>query len=154
MKVGDILRHRTDTRIATVRMHETVGTAARLLETEKGGALVVDDVCWTEGNVAIGIFTATDVARARAQHGDAGLSLKVSALISIQQLASCSPADDIHEARALMHARNVRHLPVIDGDTLIGVISLDDIARAERDPGFDVPPPGPAAERPRPHARH
>lgn len=131
MKVGDVLRHRKGTRIATVRMHETVATAARLLEAEETGALVIKDVCRTEGNVAVGIFTAREVARALAEHGNAGLALKVSALISVQQLVSCSSADPLEDVRTLMRAQQVRHLPVIDDYTLVGVISLDDIERVE-----------------------
>lgn len=136
MNVGDILRHRKGTRIATVRMHETVATAVRLLQTEETGALVVKDVCRTEGNVAVGIFTARDAARALAEHGNAGLALKISALISVQRLVSCGSADALDDVRALMHAREIRHLPVIDDYTLVGVISLDDIERAERGDDF------------------
>jgi CBS domain-containing protein len=136
MNVSDILRHRKGTRIATVRMHETVATAARLLAAEETGALVVNDVCGTEGNVAVGILTAQDVSRALAEHGNAGLALKVSALISVQQLVSCSSADALDDVRPLMRARHLRHLPVIDDYTLIGVISLDDIERAEHGHDF------------------
>ncbi len=64
MKVGDILRSKKGTRIVTVRMNETVATAAQLLRTENVGALVVKDVCRTEGNVAVGMFSERDVTRA------------------------------------------------------------------------------------------
>jgi hypothetical protein len=51
MKVGDVLRKKS-TRIATVRMNETVAIAAQLLRTGNISALVVKDVCRTEGNTA------------------------------------------------------------------------------------------------------
>jgi CBS domain-containing protein len=138
MKVGDILRNRKETRIATVRMNETVATAARLLRTEDIGALVVKDVCRTEGNVAVGIFSDADVTRAIAEHGTAGFSLKVSALISVQQLVSCNSADTLDHVRRLMDDHRVRHLPVIDDHTLVGVISLQDLDLA-RDDGDIIP---------------
>lgn len=126
MKVGDIL-HRKGTRIATVRMNETVATAARLLRAENVSSLVVKDVCRTEGNVAVGMFSERDVVRAVAQHGASGLNMKVSALISVQHLVSCSSHDTLEHARHLMDDNHIRHLPVIDDYTLIGVISMRDI---------------------------
>ncbi len=126
MRVGDIL-NRKSTRIATVRMNETVATAARLLRDENISALVVKDVCRTEGNVAVGMFTERDVVRAVAEHGQAGLSMKVSALISVQRLVSCHSTDSLEYVRDLMNDNHIRHLPVIDDYTLIGVISMRDI---------------------------
>ncbi|MCF2522492.1 CBS domain-containing protein [Bradyrhizobium sp. G127] len=126
MRVGDIL-NRKSTRIVTVRMHETVGTAARLLRSENISALVVKDVCRTEGNVAVGMFSERDVVRAVAEHGPAALNMKISALISVQQLVSCQSADTLAHIRDLMAEHHIRHLPVIDDYTLIGVISMRDI---------------------------
>ncbi|MEW6643472.1 MAG: CBS domain-containing protein [Pseudomonadota bacterium] len=131
MKVGDILRNRKGTRIATVRMNETVATAAELLRANNVGALVVKDVCRTEGNVAVGMFSERDVARAVAEHGPAGLAMKVAALISVQQLVSCSSTDTVEHARGLMRDHHIRHLPVIDEHSLIGVISIRDLELAE-----------------------
>ncbi|MES2752114.1 MAG: CBS domain-containing protein [Pseudomonadota bacterium] len=126
MKVEDIL-HRKTTRIATVRMNETVATAARLLRTENVSALVVKDVCRTEGNVVVGMFSERDVVRAVAEHGPSGINLKVSALISVQKLIACRSTDTIDHVRHLMSVHHIRHLPVIDDHTLIGVISMRDI---------------------------
>jgi CBS domain-containing protein len=129
MKVGDILRQKT-ARIATVRMNETVGIAAQLMRASNISALVVKDVVQTEGNTAAGMFTERDVVRAIAEHGAAGVSLKVSQLISVQQLVSCCPTDTLEQVRHLMNKNHIRHLPVIDNYTLIGVISMRDISKA------------------------
>ena len=126
MRVGDIL-NRKSTRIATVRMNETVATAARLLRNDNVGALVVKDVCRTEGNVAVGMFSERDVVRAVSEHGQAGLAMPVSALISVQKLVSCQSTDSIEHVRELMIDNHIRHVPVIDDHTLIGVISMRDI---------------------------
>jgi CBS domain-containing protein len=133
MRVGDILSRRKATRIATVRMNETVATAAELLRAENISALVVKDVCRTEGNVAIGMFTERDVARAIAEHGPAGASLKVAALISVQKLISCSSSDTLDHVRSLMRDHHIRHLPVIDDHTLVGVISIRDLELMQGD---------------------
>ena len=129
MKVGDILRKKT-ARVATVRMNETVGIAAQLMRARNISALVVKDVVRTEGNTAAGMFTERDVVRAIAEHGAAGVNLKVSQLISVQQLVPCCSTDTLEQVRHLMNQHHIRHLPVIDNYTLIGVISMRDISKA------------------------
>lgn len=126
MVVGDILRSKSS-RIATIRMNETVATAAKLLRRENVGALVVKDVCRTEGNVVVGMFSERDVASAIADHGPAGSALQVSALISVQKLVSCTAQDTVEHVRQLMDEHHIRHVPVLEGHTLIGVISMRDL---------------------------
>src|ERR1700749_4047318 len=126
MKVGDVLSKKS-ARIATIRMNETVGIAAQLMRASNISALVVKDVVRTEGNTAAGMFTERDVVRAIAEHGAACVNMKVSQLISVQQLVSCSSSDTLEHARHLMNTKRIRHLPVIDNYSLIGVISIRDI---------------------------
>jgi CBS domain-containing protein len=129
MQVGDILRKKNH-RVVTVRMNETVGIAAQLMRTSNISALVVKDVVRTEGNTAAGMFTERDVVRAIAQHGAAGVNLKVGQLISVQRLVSCSSSDTLEHVRHLMNVHHIRHLPVIDNFSLAGVISMRDISTA------------------------
>jgi CBS domain-containing protein len=137
MKVGDILRKKS-TRIATVRMNETVAIAAQLMRAGDVSALVVKDVVRTEGNTAAGMFTERDVVRAIAEHGAAGCNLKVSQLISVQELISCQSTDTLDHVRHLMNKHRIRHLPVIDDYTLIGVVSIQDISTALENNGNDA----------------
>jgi CBS domain-containing protein len=130
MQVGDILSKKTHARVVTVRMNETVAVAAQLMRASNVSALVVKDVVRTEGNTAVGMFTERDVVRAVAEHGAAGVDLKVSQLISIQQLVSCSSTDTLEHVRHLMNKHHIRHLPVIDDYSLIGVISIRDVSSA------------------------
>lgn len=129
MKIEDILRRKA-ARIVTVRMNETVAVAAQLMRVGNISALVVKDVVRTEGNTAAGMFTERDVVRAIAEHGAAGVNLKVGQLISVQQLISCCSADTLEHVRHLMNLNHIRHVPVIDNHTLIGVISIRDINAA------------------------
>jgi CBS domain-containing protein len=129
MQVGDILRKKA-ARVATVRMNETVAIAAQLMRASNISALVVKDVVRTEGNTAVGMFTERDVVRAIAENGPAGANLKVAQLISVQQLVSCSSTDTLEHARHLMNKNHIRHLPVIDNHSLVGVISIRDISAA------------------------
>jgi CBS domain-containing protein len=129
MQVGDVLRKKNH-RVVTVRMNETVGIAAQLMRASNISALVVKDVVRTEGNTAVGMFTERDVVRAIAQHGAAGVNLKVGQLISVQRLVSCTSTDTLEHVRHLMNVNDIRHLPVIDDFSLAGVISMRDISTA------------------------
>jgi len=64
------------------------------------------------------------------EHGAAGANLKVSQLISVQQLISCKSTDTLEHVRHLMKTNHIRHLPVIEDYSLIGVISIRDISEA------------------------
>ena len=144
MQVGDILRKKA-ARVATVRMNETVAIAAQLMRSSNISALVVKDVVRTEGNTAVGMFTERDVVRAIAEHGAAGANLKVSQLISVQQLVSCNSTDTLEHVRHIMNREHIRHLPVIDNYSLIGVISLRDISSAFDDEATAAKPSASAA---------
>ena len=124
MKVGELLRKK-GTRILTARMDEPALTAARLLSRENVGALVVKDSVGTEGDTIVGMFSERDLLHAVVEHGADALKKPVSALMS-RKVISCHPNDDLKTVLELMDRHYVRHLPVIDGTTLIGVVSIRD----------------------------
>ncbi|MDI1261675.1 MAG: CBS domain-containing protein [bacterium] len=144
MQVGDILRKKA-ARVATIRMNETVAIAAQLMRSSNISALVVKDVVRTEGNTPVGMFTERDVVRAIAQHGASGANMKVSQFVSVQQLISCAPTDTLEHVRHVMNREHIRHLPVIDNYSLIGVISMRDISTAFDDEATAVKPAASAA---------
>jgi CBS domain-containing protein len=76
------------------------------------------------------MFTERDVVRAVAEHGAAGVTMKISQLISVQRLVSCSTSDTLEHVRHQMNVHHIRHLPVIDNFALIGVISMRDVSTA------------------------
>jgi CBS domain-containing protein len=132
MRVEDVLRSKNH-RIVTVRMNETVETASRLMKAENIGALVVKDVCRTEGNTVVGMFTERDIARSLLEHGARVLQMPVSSLMS-RNLTTCAPTDSLAHVLGLMEDKHIRHVPVLDGDTLVGLVGVRDfigIRRAE-----------------------
>jgi len=129
MLVGDILRKKTS-RVVTVRMNETVGIAAKLMRANNISALVVKDVVRSEGNTAVGMFTERDVVRAIGEDGADRVNVEVAQLISVQQLVSCTSTDTLEHVRHLMNRHHIRHLPVIDNYSLLGVVSMRDLAAA------------------------
>lgn len=124
MKVAELLRKK-GTRILTARMDEPVEAAARLLSKENVGALVVKDSVSTEGDTIVGMFSERDLLHAVVEHGAAALKKPIAALMS-KKVISCRPDDDLRAVLELMDRHYVRHLPVIDGTTLIGVVSIRD----------------------------
>ncbi len=128
MKVNQLLR-KMGGRIVSIRMDETVERAAQMLRDENIGALVIKDVCNTEGDVVVGMFSERDFLRAILSRGPAVLKLPVSSLMSPNVIALRS-SDDTTKAVELFNRHRIRHLPVIDDHTLVGVVSIRDIVAA------------------------
>ena len=125
MKVGDILRKKT-ARISTIRMNETVAIAAQLMRAGNVSALVVKDVVRTEGNTAVGMFTERDVVRAFAKDGARLADMHVRDLMT-REVTTCTQETSMVEAEKLMNKLRVRHLPVMDGGRLVGMLSIRDV---------------------------
>lgn len=122
--VADLLRTKP-TRILTARMDETVETAARLMSRENIGALVVKDEVGNEGDTLVGVFSERDLLHAIVAQGPAVLKRPVSALMS-KGVIACRPEDGLATVLGLMQRHQIRHVPVVDGTTLIGVVSIRD----------------------------
>ncbi|MCM8736546.1 CBS domain-containing protein [Azospirillum sp. A1-3] len=146
MKVEDILRKK-GTRIGMVRINETVATALRLMKAENTGALVVKDVCRTEGNTVVGVISERDVVRALVDRGPGILEQAVSALMTRDPYC-CSPSDTVRHVLSLMDEHGIRHVPVLEGATLVGVVSVRDLIRRQLEelPVDELPIAASAAE--------
>lgn len=110
--------------LVTVSPASTVAEAATIMgEHQVGSALVVD------GDAPVGIFTERDALRALAHDPDAPRQ-PVSQWMSRDPITI--PVDtEVREARRLMLERGFRHLPVVEGDRVVGIVSLRDLSRAE-----------------------
>ncbi|MYZ48178.1 CBS domain-containing protein [Propylenella binzhouense] len=129
MRVEQILRKK-GTKVVTVRMNESLQTAAQLMRRENIGAVVVKDVCGTEGEVVVGMLSERDILRAVADRGASALALPASVFMS-RPVISCGPGDTLDAVQALMDEHHIRHVPVLDEHTLIGVLSIRDVLGAE-----------------------
>jgi CBS domain-containing protein len=95
--------------------------AASMLRGRVGSAVVM------EGSVLMGIFTERDVLRAAAAHADL-TSSRVSEWMTGDPITA-SPDMETGEATEIMMSQGFRHLPVVDGKTVAGIVSLRDILR-------------------------
>jgi len=123
MKLADVL-HNKDSEIVTIGAHNSIAEAARLLTERRIGALLVED---EDGKLA-GLLSERDIVRGLGPHGADLHDVKVSELMT-RNLIHCSPGDSVNEAMAMMTDRRVRHLPVFDGEELVGFISIGDLVK-------------------------
>jgi CBS domain-containing protein len=125
MNVASLLQ-RKNARIIAIQMEATTDFAARMLRAENVGAVIVKDTCATEGDVVLGILSERDIVRALVDRGITALKMPVSALMS-RDVVSCGPGDELDRVADLMERHQTRYIPVIDGDALIGMISVRDL---------------------------
>jgi CBS domain-containing protein len=123
MKVGDILRIKGSA-VKTVPPHETALLASGHLRAAQIGALVVS----TDGNSILGIISERDLAYGLATHGDRLPAIPISELMT-KAVVVCSPEDRITDVMKLMTQRRIRHVPVKDGNRLVGIVSIGDVLK-------------------------
>ncbi len=122
--------HRKGREVATVASDATVAEAVGLLHEWNVGALVVT----AEGQPVAGILSERDVVRALAGGEDAAalLTWPVSNLMTTD-VTTCGPRATVDELARLMTDRRIRHVPVLDGDQVAGIVSIGDVVKSRID---------------------
>ena len=123
MKVADIIRIKGSV-VKTVTPDKTALEFSEQLRVEQIGAMVVSD----DGRTIEGIISERDLAYALAAHGSELSRIAVSKLMT-RVVIVCSPEDSITDVMKLMTQRRIRHLPVKEGDHLVGIISIGDVLK-------------------------
>jgi CBS domain-containing protein len=126
MTIASILA-RKGLKVVTIRPEQTLREALAMLAQHSIGAVVVTDVT----GALVGILSERDIVR-EAVRNERFFDLPVSAIMT-KDVITGYPADDLNAVAATMTNKRFRHLPVLDGRTLIGVISLGDVVKAQRD---------------------
>lgn len=107
----------------TASPQTTVREAARRMADLDIGVLPV-----TDGERLIGLVTDRDlVVRGIAEHDEAG-DLPLADVLTGDELVTATTGMQVSEARELMARYRVRRLPVVEGDRLVGIVSLGDVA--------------------------
>jgi CBS domain-containing protein len=110
---------------ATCRQEESLNSAARLMWERDCGAIPVTN---QDGKV-VGIVTDRDICMAAYTRGLPLQNIQLGEVMA-KQVFSCHPSDPLDAAEALMQQKQVRRVPVVDGQgKAIGMLSLNDIAR-------------------------
>lgn len=124
MHIKDILRHKGED-VFSVGPGEDVTAVARALAQHRIGAALVRDL---QGHV-LGIISERDIVRAVAREGAAALSRTARDLMTVD-LHTATLATSIAEGLATMTEHRCRHLPVMEGDQLAGMVSIGDLVKA------------------------
>jgi CBS domain-containing protein len=115
------LLHNKGTQVHSIAPDMAVFDAIRLMAEKNIGALVV-----TAGGKVVGIFSERDYTRKVALLGRSSKDTRVSELVS-SPVISAAPDTSVEECMRLMTTHRIRHLPVLQGDVLAGIVSIGDL---------------------------
>jgi CBS domain-containing protein len=121
-KVRQILKNK-GSQVWTISKDATVLDALKLLAEKGIGSLVVMD-----GEKVVGIFSERDHARKGVLIGKLPEVTKIAEVMT-RDLITVNPDQSVNECMALMTDRHIRHLPVFEGDQLVGLVSIGDIVK-------------------------
>lgn len=122
MIVNSLLRHK-GREVVSLKHTDTVRNAAKLLaENRIGACLVMND----DGGIE-GVLSERDIVRLIGT-GNGDLDQPVSRIMT-RNVITCSPDDSIESIMSLMTENRIRHLPVMEGSDLAGIISIGDVVR-------------------------
>lgn len=127
MKVADILALKGYT-VITIKPTDTIEALSRRLREARIGAAIVS----SNGQTIDGVISERDIAYGLSVNESDLRTLAVSALMT-KAVITCSPADAVASIASTMLARNVRHLPVLEGTRLVGMISIRDVLNSRVD---------------------
>lgn len=126
MRIADILRSKGSA-VATVTATTTVTGLLAELAVHNIGAMVVVGADGGAGGV-VGIVSERDVVRQLHTAGPDLLRRPVADIMS-EVAVTCCPDDPVDDLAALMTNNRVRHVPVLDGGRLIGIVSIGDVVK-------------------------
>ena len=118
--VSEILYHKGGN-VWTVSPNATVFEAIQLMADKNVGALLV-----TENDQLVGILSERDYTRKVALRGKSSKELKVSEIVS-SQVTTATPNHSIEDCMRLMTENRIRHLPIMNGREIKGIVSIGDL---------------------------
>ena len=131
MKVKEILR-RKGNQIISVSPNATVLDALRLMaEKNLSGVMVM------EGEDVKGIFTERDYARKIVLRGRTSADSQISEVM-VTNLVTITPEASVNDCMQLMTGKLIRHLPVLEGEKIVGIISIGDVVKSMIEEQQDV----------------
>ena len=126
MLVQQILKSKSDDGVVTIAPGESLSAAAKLLTARRIGAVVVSP----DGKRVVGIVSERDIVREIAQKGVGCLADTLDAVMT-RDIVTCRRDDTADAVLGLMTHGRFRHLPVVDGAEMVGLISIGDVVKAQ-----------------------
>ena len=122
MKISAIL-NRKQSGVVTIDMLSTLKAAAELMTRHRIAALVV-----IESGAPVGLLSERHIVEVFAHQGKFAEEMRIRQVIE-RQLINVSPEDTIKRAMSLMTHTRIRHLPVMEENELVGIVSLGDVVK-------------------------
>ena len=123
MRVNDVLKHKGSA-VVTIAPGRSVRELLAHLADRGIGAVVVS----ADGEHVDGIVSERDVVRRLHAGGDGVLEGPVTAIMTTE-VRTCRPQDHLDELMAVMTEGRIRHLPVVEEDRLVGIVSIGDVVK-------------------------
>lgn len=125
MLVQQILKAKSDDGVVTVAPGTSLAKAAELLSSRRIGAVIVSP----DGKRVAGILSERDIVRELGRRGAACMSDRVDDVMTAR-VAGCRVTDTADMVMQMMTEGRFRHMPVIQGDQMVGLISIGDVVKA------------------------
>ena len=125
MTVQNILKLKGDAAVVTVPSTASLSEVAQVLSARRIGAVIVSD----DGQRPLGILSERDIVRELGRRGVSCLSDSVTRVMTAK-LVTCQRGDRATEVMQKMTDGRFRHMPVMDGEVMIGFISIGDVVKA------------------------
>lgn len=123
MRITDLLRGK-GSEVASVPPKVSVAGLLEELARHNIGAMVVLD-----GDRLVGIVSERDVVRRLNERGAALLNAPVEEIMTTD-VVTCEPDENVDRLAAIMTERRIRHMPVVSGGELVGIVSIGDVVKS------------------------
>lgn len=110
--------------VCTASVHQKIGDASKVLFERRIGAIVVIS---DKGSV-VGVLSERDIVAGIAQNGSRALELPISDLMT-SKVVTCGPEATLDHVMGLMTSSRFRHVPVVEGGRLRGIVSIGDVVK-------------------------
>lgn len=121
MNIRQVLQRKAINTIYSVAPGETVYAALELMAAKNIGAVLV-----LEGGDLVGIFSERDYARKGILQGRASKDTLIRDVMTASVI-TITPEQSLESCMVTMADKHIRHLPVMDGEKLVGIISINDV---------------------------
>lgn len=123
MLVSDILKTKGSTVVSLAAEVRVRDAAAKLAQHGIGAVLVMN------GERVLGILSERDIVRRLAETGAQILDAAIDTVMT-RSIVACGLSDTVDQVMEAMTARRIRHLPVIEGGSIVGIVSIGDVVKS------------------------
>ena len=123
MRIAEVLKAKPEGGVVTITPDAGVRELIALLAEHNVGALIVS----SDGSAVDGIVSERDVVR-RLHHDGTVIDNVVSAIMT-EVVETCEPETELDEIMEIMTRRRIRHVPVVSGGSLTGIVSIGDVVK-------------------------